>query len=339
MRIWVSSCTALAFITTIGIGFSGQAHAQKIRINYDALSSLEEPLAFSVGEVTVLVSGAVDAPVKLHLDPSALAWDKEVTLRSNIGINAETQLGNRWTVGVSYFGQYDVRDNVYGDNVVGYVRTTLGSFIGGNTAGLVREQTRRARGFGNAALAFDNFYGGLSRWGGAYIGRFGPVSGSVAFDEFGNFDVGAVFQRPIGNKDYRMAVRVSDGQYLSADASTKFDTAGVNMVGELVFGSSRFDIRGGFERLKSNPLNLDRWFLSGGMQTKTGVISLSAEGHYGELDGSPEASASLGIAYDIARGISTNLGINARKAQIARNGINVIDEKEASAVASIRYSF
>jgi len=67
--------------------------------------------------------------------------------------------------------------------------------------------------------------------------------------------------------------------------------------------------------------------------------SLSAAGHYGELDGTSESSASLGVRYDIARGLSTNLGVNARKAQIARDGISVVDEDETSATASVRYSF
>ncbi|WP_447525925.1 hypothetical protein [Parasphingorhabdus sp. NYA22] len=67
--------------------------------------------------------------------------------------------------------------------------------------------------------------------------------------------------------------------------------------------------------------------------------SLFAAGHYGQLDGTSESAASLGVRYDIARGLSTNLGVNARKAQIARDGIAVVDEDESSATASVRYSF
>ena len=46
---------------------AGSAQAQ-VSLNYDNLSSFEEPLAFEIGEATVLVGGLVDVPVRLALD-------------------------------------------------------------------------------------------------------------------------------------------------------------------------------------------------------------------------------------------------------------------------------
>ncbi|MEO9599001.1 hypothetical protein [Parasphingorhabdus sp.] len=317
---------------------AGSANAQ-ISLNYDSLSSFEEPLAFEVGDATVLVGGVVDVPVKLKVDDSIFHGDVDVSLVSNLDINVEMQLANRWNIGASYFGQYDVNGDDYQDNVAAYIRTSWGSLIGGNVDGLVREAIRRRRGAGNAGLAFDDFYGRINRWSGGYSGRFGPVTMTAIADADGHFEWGAQFQRPMGNKDYRFATRVSKARYRAADGITNFDTIGAGAVGEFVFGSSLFDVGAGYENLKAGPINLDRWFVSGGTQTKIGVLSLSAAGHYGELDGSPESSASLGVRYDIARGLSTNFGVNARKAQIARDGISVIDEDETSATASVRYSF
>ncbi len=317
---------------------AGSAHAQ-ISLNYDSLSSFEEPLAFAIGEATVRVGGVVDVPVQLTVDDRVFDGDVDVSLVTNLDINIEMQLANRWNVGVSYFGQYHENTQDYEDNVAAFVRTSWGSLIGGNVDGLVREATRRRRGVGNAALAFDDFYGRINRWGGGYSGRFGPTTLSGIVDGDGHFELGAQFQRPIGRKDYRLAARFGRARYLAADNVTDFSTIGAGVVGEFVYGSSLFDIGFGYENLQSGALDVDRWYVSGGTQTKVGVLSLSAAGHYGELDGTSESSASLGVRYDIARGLSTNLGVNARKAQIARDGISVIDEDETSATASVRYSF
>ena len=317
---------------------AGRAEAQ-ISLNYDDLSSFEEPLAFEIGQATILVGGVVDVPVKLTVDDAVFRGDVDVSLVSNIDVSIEMQLTNRWNVGVAYFGQYDENSDDYEDNVAGFVRTSWGSLIGGNVNGLVREATRRRRGAGNAFLAFDDFYGRINQWGGGYSGRFGPSTLTAIADDDGNFELGAQFQRPIGRKDYRFSARVARARYLAPDGVTGFDTIGAGAVGEFVYGSSLFDLGFGYENLQAGPLDLDRWYVSGGTQTKIGVLSLSAAGHYGELDGTSEASASLGVGYDIARGLSTNLGVNARKAQIARGGVLVVDEDETSATASVRYSF
>jgi len=311
----------------------------QVSLNYDNLSSFEEPLAFEIGEATVLVGGVVDVPVTLALDDGIFRDDVDVSLVTNLDINIEMQLANRWNVGVAYFGQYDENSDDYVDNVAGFVRTSWGSLIGGNVNGLVREATRRRRGIGNANLAFDDFYGRTNQWGGGYSGRFGPTTLTGIVDGDGHFELGAQFQRPIGRKDYRLTTRVARARYLSADGLTDFATIGAGAVGEFVYGSSLFDLSFGYENLQAGTIDLDRWYVSGGAQTKIGVLSLSAAGHYGELDGTSESSASLGIRYDIARGLSTNLGVNARKAQIARDGVSVVDEDETSATASVRYSF
>ena len=329
------ACVLCAATTALAAGpASGQ-----ISLNYDNLSSFEEPLAFEIGEATILVGGLVDVPVTLRVDDSIFDGDLDVSLVTNLDITAEMQLANRWNVGVAYFGQYDENSDDYEDNVAGFVRTSWGSLIGGNVNGLVREATRRRRGAGNANLAFDDFYGRINYWGAGYSGRFGPVTVTAIGDADGNFELGGQFQRPIGNKDYRFAARLAKARYLAPDGLSVFETIGAGAVGEFVYGSSLYDLGFGYENLQAGPVDLDRWYVSGGAQTKIGVLNLSAAGHYGELGGSAEASASLGLGYDIARGLSTNLGVNARKAQVVREGTSVVDEDEASAMASIRYSF
>ncbi|MEM1053286.1 MAG: porin, partial [Pseudomonadota bacterium] len=227
------------------------------------------------------------------------------------------------------------------DNVAGFIGTSFGTVLGGNVNGQVRELTRRQRGVGNGFLAFDDFYGGLDNWGGAYIGRFGPTRIGAVVDENGDFELGAVFQRPIGERDYRFSGRFRTSTFTAVDGITEFQSDGVGVVGELVYGSSIFDLGAGYERLDSDAasVELDRWFLSAGAQTQMGPVRLSAEGHYGEAEGQSEKSASIGASYDLARGLSLNLGLNYEDADIEVGGVQLQQTDEVIAIASVRFSF
>ena len=331
---------AAGYAIIVLITVSTPARAQDVGLNYDTLSSLEEPLAFDLGDVTVEVTGLADVPVTFDIDSDpALADPVEIGFTGNFQINAETQLSNRWTLGVAYFGQYEADSNDYSDNVAGYVGTSWGTFIGGNVEGQVRELTRRERGAGNANLAFDSFYGGLDRWGGAYVGRFGPTIVGAVVDENGDFELGATFQRPIGLRDYRLSARFADGQFTSQDGLMTFNTKGAELVGELVYGSSTFDLGVGYEHLSSPVTNANRWFVSAGAKTKINSWSLSAEAHYGQVDGQSEKSAAVGVGYDIARGLSLNLGLNYEDADINIGGVNLKSTDEFKGIFSLRYSF
>ena len=155
--------------------------------------------------------------------------------------------------------------------------------------------------------------------GGGYLGRFGPwVIGAVA-DEDAGFDLGAIFQRPIDDKDYRLTARVAEGVYTAADGR-RFDTRLVAGVGELIYGSTSYDVGVGYERFASRGPDVDRWYVSSGARRKTGMLSLSIDGHYGRIEDGEEISAALGIQYDIARGLSANLGLNVSEARLNVGG-------------------
>ncbi|MCB2077976.1 MAG: hypothetical protein KDE55_09800 [Novosphingobium sp.] len=325
----------------------GAAQAQEVNLNYDALSSLEEPIAFDLGQVTVELTGLVDVPLAFDLHGGLPGNDVEPGFVGNFQIGAQTQLANRWRVGAAYFGQYATdatpvfasSADDYTDNVAGFIGTSFGTVLGGNVGGQVREVTRRRRGVGNGVLAFDNFYGRLDNWGGAYVGRFGPMVLSAAVDENGDFEVGGVFQRPLGHKDYRFSLRFADGRFGSQDGSVLFDTKGAGAVAEFVYGSSLFDLGGGYERLESPVVDIDRWYISGGARTKTGPLTLSAEGHYGKAAGDSETAVALGAAFDFARGLSVNLGLNFEEAMVAAGPVTLVATDAVQGIASLRFSF
>ena len=325
-----------------GIAAVHPAVAQDISLNYEALSSLEEPLATEIGDVTLVLTGLVDASLLRDTGDD----DTDAGLVGNFQVGALTQLSNRWRVGLTYFGQYAAgepsefdRDDRYSDNAAVSIGGTWGTVLAGDISGVVREQTRRARGAGNASLAFDDALGGLAQRGGGYIGRFGPwVVGAVA-DEDGSFDAGAMFQRPAGDKDYRLTLRTTRGVYTAPVGSRRFDTSAGGIVAEVMHGSTSFDAGVGHERFSSNGLDADRWYVSAGVRRKTGMLSLSLEGHFGRIEDRDEISVAFGLQYDVARGLSANLGLNHAEAGLVPDGVRLVDTSETQAVLSIRYSF
>ncbi|MEO1730934.1 MAG: hypothetical protein AAFR64_09360 [Pseudomonadota bacterium] len=346
MRLHVISAAAGTALLLLG----GAVQAQEVSLNYDRLSSLEEPIALAVGDVTIQVQGVLDAPVIAEFDEVTGSDRIEVEFVANFQVSAETQLRNRWTVGAVYFGQYSsdpgtvflsnfMGPDNYNDNVAGFVRTSFGTVIGGNTAQQVRELTRRRRGVGNAFLAFDDFYGRLDRWGGAYVGRFGPSTLGLVVNENGDFELGMEYQRPLGRRDVRFTGRFRQAEFVAADGINRFMTQGMGAVGEIEYGSSIFDLGLGLESLDGITTDTHRWFVSAGAQTQIGQVRLSGEGHYGQVAGDDEITAAIGAGYDVARGLSLNLGLNYQDAQIVSDGITLVNTQEGQAVGSVRFSF
>ena len=306
--------------------------AQGFSLNSDALASLEEPLATDIGGVTVELTGVTGA--RLTYDFEGLD-DFHPGFIGNFEVSAATQLGNRWNIGVAYFGQYQHDDgsDTYSDNVAGFIGGSWGTLVGGEVSGVVREETRRRRGAGNAVLAFDESLGSLSNWGGGYVGQFGPARVSAVVDEDGDFDLGFTWSRPLGTKDVRFGAHYRHGEYLNADSNAIIGLA------EIVYGSSLYDLAAGYERLESPAFNADRWFVSAGWQTKTGSLTFSLGAHYGETEGQAEKSGAFGVRYDVARGLSLNLGINHSDAQVTLNGVELLNQEETEAVGSLRFDF
>lgn len=309
-----------------------------VNLNYDSLSSLEEPIAMELGDTTIILNGLVDSALFF-----ADVADDDSFISGNFQVSAETQLANSLTLGASYFGAYSGRDentdDAYRDNAAIYLGGVWGTVALGNVTGLVREQTRRRRAVGNGVLVLDDHLGQLEDDGVSYIGRFGPNQLVLSADEDGGYEIGGTYQRPLGNKDYRFSLRFRDSQFTSDDTLTTFDSRAIGFVSELTFGSSVFDLGIGVEHLSSNQVDADRNYVSIGASHKIGTWSASAEAHFGDIEGDSERSYAVGIQYDIARGLSLNLGLNYAEAVIVLDGVRLLDDADTAGIASLRYSF
>ncbi len=340
-QAWRSSSLGLAVAG--GLAAASPGAAQTTVLNYESLSSIEEPLAVEVGDVTLTLTGLADVRLTRETEGDD---DNNASLLGNFQVGAATQLPNRWRVGLSYFGQHaSDPTSVFGtgkgytDNAALSVGGYWGTVHAGNVSGVVREQTRRLRGAGNASLALDDALGVLEEESAGYTGRFGPWVVGAVIDKDGNPDLGAMFQRPSGNMDWRLSLRASEGQYTAADDSARFDTTAWGVVGEAIYGSTAYDAGLGHERFSSRQPDAERWFLSAGVRTKTGALTFSLEGHWGEIEGEEEVSAALGLQFDLARGLSANLGINHARAAAILGGMEFIDIESTTTALSLRYSF
>ena len=312
--------------------------AKAVDLNYESLSSLEEPIAAHYQDITFSLTGLTDAGLNYLRESDGS--DSDFSLVGNFQLSAETQLSNSWTLGAAYFGQYDENsDDHYTDNAALYLGGIWGTASVGDVTGLVREQTRRVRGVGNAELNFDDHLGQLSDVGVNYIGRFGPSLLLASVDDNGDFEIASMYQRPLDNKDYRFSLRYRQSQFDSDDELIEFDSTAIGFVGELTYGSTVFDLGLGLEQLNSDSMSLDRRYLSIGAARKIGLWTFSGEAHYGDIEGQDESAYALGLKYDIARGMSLNFGLNHSDANINVNGISILQEKQTQGLLSLRYSF
>lgn len=323
------------------------AHAGDSPFSADALSILKGPLSFRAGGVTYQLRGSVDEAVHTDLRTD----NSELRTTAGFEISAESELENRLTIGAAYSGKFetdpgniadvggDRKDEKYSDSVSVFVSGALGTLRGGNVTDLVTNETIRKEVVGNAVLAFDGALGHFEDWGGGYSGRFGPMVVSAVVDEDLNVGAGLRLSRPIGNKDVGFGLRGSTGKYLSEDQTTTFDTHAVIASADVIYGSSLFDIALGYEHFSAGEIDAVRLYGSLGVQHKIGAVTVSAHGHYGHLAGNEEAAVALGGRYDIARGLSANVGLNYARLQASIDGVNMVSKDALEAVFSIRYEF
>ncbi|MGJ8563267.1 MAG: hypothetical protein ACSHXY_06910 [Alphaproteobacteria bacterium] len=317
------------------------------KFSYESLNAFEAPVAAEIAGVTFELRGRVDSVADYSFETKGNLDNRVVGTHR---ISAEKQLPNRFTIGALFTGRHEDigNDTVdYKGRVRGYVGGSWGTIIGGNVQDVVYEDTRRLRGAGNLVgngareenLAGDGALGRLNDWGGGYQGRFGPTTISTIVDEDANYDIGIKFQRPIGNKDYRLTARHNTGTFLAADGVTEIDTKAVSGVGEYVYGSTRYDLGGGYEHLETGGTKADRWFTSAGFTTKSGMWGLTVEGHYGEIEGQKEVSAFAGVKYDLARGLAATAAVDYEDRQINIGGVNYVNTKDTRALMGLSYGF
>ncbi len=336
-RLQTCKCTPIKVVLAALVGTSATTSSWAVDLNYENLSFVEEPLAIELGDTTFLLNGLVDIAAR----DSDLS-DDNALLTNSIQLTAETQLRNSWTLGASYFASYvsgQESSDDFVDNGAVFLGGVWGTVAAGNVSGLVREQTRRIRGTGNAVLNFDSELLALSDTGVSYLTRFGPTQIIATIDDDSHYAIGINFQRPMGNKDYRFALRWQDTSAEVLESVAPIDSQSLVLIAELTYGSTVVDASVGVEKLSTLQNRADRRYVSVGATRKWNAWTGSASAHVGEIEGQNETSYALGLRYDISRGLSLNLGLNHSDAVIDALGFELLNQNDTEATASLRYSY
>ena len=167
--------------TAFAIAANHPATAQDISLNYESLSSLEEPLAAEIGDVTLVLTGLLDAS---STHDSEDETEVDFGLIGNVQLAALTQLPNSWRLALTYFGQYanDAAtgfrsDDTFVDNGAVSIGSAWGTVLGGEISGIVCGQTRRRRGAGERRPRLRCGLGRPGRPGGRLSGPFWSLGG------------------------------------------------------------------------------------------------------------------------------------------------------------------
>lgn len=344
-KAWVlvlfSAVLTLSSITTLA--------EHRFSLNYDRLSAIEGPIALEIGDITFRLSGSIDLESQTRLNDDATMNN----LFSTVELSFNTQLPNRWRVQGLVLGEVSTASNPrriiddfdYVKRLALFVSGTWGRFLMGDLHQLIQGDTRRVSNAGDAFLYFDNFLGRLEQRNGGYRGRYGPWIVSAVFDQDSDFEWGMVSQRPIGNKDFRFTLRSMKGTYQPSSKGDVYASHGIISVGEVIYGSTIFDISFGYEELTpitpqlGGASNKTRTFLSQGILTKRGMLSASFETYFGQLDGEREISASIGVQYDLARGLSANLGWNYWNTNSPLRGVEISNSRDTEVTFSLQYDY
>lgn len=330
--------TLICSLLSFSQGGVSLAQAQDSGLNPDNLSFFEEPLAIDLFGFTLRYNQLIDIPLIHDFNTD----ETDVNPRTNFQVNIERQLPNALTLGATYLGIYeDQAADEYEDRWAVYGSSVWGRLSGGEVNDTVREATRRWRGTGNAELEFDDVLGGLNDddIGLAYSLRLSAYTLNLGIDEDSNYDFGITYERPNKYIDLRITGRYTDGETFAANGTTVLESRSGGIVTQIEYGSLAADLGFVIERLEGQNVKGTRKFISAGVHYKVRRLTLSAEGHWGSIAGDREESYALGTRYDLARGLSLNLGYNYAKSKADIDGLTIQDEDISKFISSLRYEF
>jgi len=313
--------------------------AFSLGFNYDSFSFIESPVASHVGDTTIELLGLVD----LAGDFAQEAEESSI-VSMDLQIGLERQLQSSKTFGTIILGEYQSDlDDAFEATAEMYYGGIWGELSLGTVNKKAAELTERNTSAGKASLSFSGTSGSLSNLGLSYSGRMGPSQYAISVDDEGRLGIGGAFQRPIDDKDYRFAINMVSGDFDSDESNPEvdfeFDTTSINFLTELVYGSSIFDLALGVEKFDSDERSFNRNYLSLGVAHKVGALSFSAQVLKGDVDGFDQSSYALGAGYDLARGLSLNLGISRSNSDLDKSDLSIQSVETSKEMLSIRYQF
>jgi hypothetical protein len=322
---------------------SAHADQRRFNLNSDSFSYIEEPLAFSIGVSTFSANAIIDQSI--NYDTTS---DKDSYNTRAIGaVRWDTQLPNSWFVGMEYTGQFNRlasgdENKKYEDDFSVSLSDEWGTLSVGNVSDIVSQSTHRVHGTGNATLYNSGFIGALDETAAAYVVNLNSYTWSTVADAEGRFESGLTYHRNMEEHNIFWAARFIKGDTTENETAENVDdtalfgehgeTFGAGLTASYTYGSTLADLQIGYENVKTNAGNdrNDHAFVSLGLEHKVRRLTVSVQGSLGEYDNEDLRSAATGLRYDLARGMSLNLGLNY---------IYIESEDRLETTGSIRYEF
>lgn len=326
MKLVGQISTALALS---GLLLIQPAHAQ---FSSDSLSFFEKPLSFRAGNGIAETNALFELGYRSDNDGAAKYDTQQVGAR----FSYQTQLSNDWDLNIEYLADYETeRSESYQDLFRASLKDEWGELQVGDISTTIFERTNRMTAIGLLGIDNDNFTLPLRNYGVFYQWSTPASRWMIAADSDANVELGLSYYQPIGGFEYTFSARANNTENDEGDAQGVGKSEALALVAQVERGRWAADMQYLREELSllfdEQTFNLQA--LSGGLHYRFNRWrwSLTGINRENELN-DEERVVSLGLRYDIARGLSLNAGASTRNSKL-------FPEKFNSFASTIRYEF
>ncbi|MGI9319050.1 MAG: hypothetical protein ACR2QW_17115 [bacterium] len=296
------------------------------------MSFFEKPLAYQTEWGTFSIRTLGDWEYRSEDNDNARFDTRQIV--SELGFS--TQLKNDWNVGAKYIADYSSeRRDEYLDEFRVFAQDQWGLAIAGDIATQVFDQTRRQETVGLLGIENDNFTLPLESYGVYYQWSSPSLRLLIGLDEEANFEAGVVIDKPVGRFQYKLSLRVNQTEDEEGNAQGVKESEGIALMGQIKRGRWLIDVQLMAENVTSlqSERDFDLITVSSGLHYQFDRLKLSLSGVSREnvLDNT-ERTVALGARFDLARGLSINLGASVSDSEI-------LTEDFKTYAASLRYEF
>ncbi len=277
---------------------------------YDSFSFFEAGLSREIGNATLRFNFLVDQAVIGNRPAFYQDWKTT----GQVSTSLETELSNGWNIGATYTGIFVTGSGRDSDHLYAvFVDAPWGRLSTGRIDALIESSVTRKNRVGNATLTAGRGLGELDETGIQFVQTVNAYQIHFAVDENLDAQAALLFAAPVGVAAHSFGLRVGTG-HLRKDnfLLATGETEGISGFYNYVLGSLSLGVEQGYQDVAIDGTvgtNTQR-FASIGASYKRRRTSLSAEVGRTDFLGQTRRSAAIGLRYDIARGLSGNVGLN-----------------------------
>lgn len=314
------------------ISFIGSLPAYAGGLNSDAITFFEKPFTYEAFDgVFELNTNVAVGYQSQNNGNSKFDTHELVTL-----YGFYKQLDNGTETSITYFSDYaNERNDAYEDLIRISAKDQWGEVIVGDVSSLIFERTNRFNGDNLIPnISNDQFSLPLDNYGVFYQWQTPATQWMIAVDKDANIEVGTRYYKPINGVEYVLSAHANHVENDRGDAQGVNASDSIALTAQAQRGRWIVDTQLLSEKLSllsGNSITLKGF--SGGIHYKGNrwQVSMNATERENELDDT-ERRIGIDAQYDVARGLSLNLGTNVFNTELLPN-------KLRSHAVSIQYQY